>query len=47
MLYGSRRICSVGGYPKTAEVCGGFDSFGLMLEETPGPEKQSDILCRR
>lgn len=37
----------VGGYPKTAEVCGVFDSLVYARKKHPGQKNNLDILCRR
>ncbi|QUX95409.1 DNA polymerase III subunit epsilon [Marinomonas sp. CT5] len=37
----------VGGYPKTAEVCGIFDSLVYARKKHPGQKNNLDILCRR
>ena len=37
----------LGGYPKTAEVCGVFDSLVFARKKHPGQKNNLDILCRR
>jgi DNA polymerase-3 subunit epsilon len=37
----------VGGYPKTAEVCGVFDSLVYARKKHPGQKNNLNILCRR
>ena len=37
----------VGGYPKTAEVCGVFDSLVYARKKHPGQKHNLNILCRR
>jgi len=37
----------IGGYPKTAEVCGVFDSLVYARKKHPGQKNNLDILCRR
>lgn len=37
----------LGGYPKTAEVCGVFDSLVYARKKHPGQKNNLDILCRR
>ncbi|MBJ7538862.1 DNA polymerase III subunit epsilon [Marinomonas transparens] len=37
----------VGGYPKTAEVCGVFDSLVYARKKHPGQKNNLDVLCRR
>lgn len=37
----------VGGFPKTAEVCGVFDSLVYARKKHPGQKNNLDILCRR
>ncbi len=37
----------LGGFPKTAEVCGVFDSLVYARKKHPGQKNNLDILCRR
>ncbi|MCV2402205.1 DNA polymerase III subunit epsilon [Marinomonas sp. C2222] len=37
----------VGGFPKTAEVCGIFDSLVYARKKHPGQKNNLDILCKR
>ncbi|MCB5160603.1 DNA polymerase III subunit epsilon [Marinomonas algarum] len=37
----------LGGYPKTAEVCGVFDSLVYARKKHPGQKNNLDILCKR
>lgn len=37
----------IGGYPKTAEICGVFDSLVYARKKHPGQKNNLDILCRR
>ncbi|WP_111636659.1 DNA polymerase III subunit epsilon [Marinomonas shanghaiensis] len=37
----------IGGYPKTAEVCGVFDSLVYARKKHPGQKNNLDILCKR
>lgn len=37
----------IGGFPKTAEVCGVFDSLVYARKKHPGQKNNLDILCKR
>ena len=40
-------FAKLGGYPKTAEVCGVFDSLVFARKKHPGQKNNLDILCKR